>query len=399
MFVTLITAVTVAVATAGCQSPAEKPAATAPTAPGSASVSPSTSPSSSGGPSGQDCVAAAVAKMDLAGQAGQVLMIGAPIADPTTLDGTIGELHLGGVFLAGRSTRPAAVLKQDIAALQRAGDRDVPLLVALDQEGGDVQTLKGPDFPIVPTAVTQGTWSAATLRARTAEEAKRLAAIGVNINLAPVADTVPTAVGRANPPIGAFKRQFGSTPGAVAADIRTIVPASQGAGVLTTLKHFPGLGRVRANTDTSTKAVDTTTTASDPYLEPFAAGIAAGTAAVMISSARYPKLDGKAVAAFSRPIVTGLLRDKLGFPGLVMSDDLGAAGAVAAVRPGERAVLFVGAGGDLVLTIRPQDAAPMANALVAAAKGSPAFARRLTEAAAHVVAAKQRAGLLTGCGG
>jgi beta-N-acetylhexosaminidase len=397
MFVTLITAVTVAVATAGCQSPAEKPAATAPTAPSSASVSPSAGPSSSAGPSGQDCVAAAVAKMDLAGQAGQVLMIGAPIADPTTLDDTIGELHLGGVFLAGRSTRPAAGLKQDIAALQRAGD--IPLLVALDQEGGEVQTLKGPDFPIVATAVTQGTWSPATLRARTADEAKRLAAIGVNINLAPVADTVPAAVGRANPPIGAFKRQFGSTPEAVAADIRTIVPASQGAGVLTTLKHFPGLGRVRANTDTSTKAVDATTTGSDPFLEPFAAGITAGTAAVMVSSARYPKLDGKAVAAFSRPIVTGLLRDKLGFRGLVMSDDLGAAGAVAAVRPGERAVLFVGAGGDLVLTIRSQDAAPMTNALVAAAKGSPAFARRLTEAATHVVAAKQRAGLLTGCGG
>jgi beta-N-acetylhexosaminidase len=77
-----------------------------------------------------------------------------------------------------------------------------------------------------------------------------------------------------------------------------------------------------------------------------------------------------------------------------MSDDLGAASAVATVRTGERAVLFVGAGGDLVLSIRPQDAAPMANALVAAAKGSPAFAKRVGEAATHVVRAKYRAGLL-----
>jgi beta-N-acetylhexosaminidase len=394
MFVTVITAAVVAVATAGCQSPEDESDGKASAAP-TPSAPPVESPSPT--PSPQDCVEATVAKMDVAEQAGQLLMIGTQIADPTTLADTVGKLHLGGVFLAGRSTRSAAALKQDISVLQRAGDGQ--LLIALDQEGGDVQTLKGPDFPLVPTAVSQGTWSAATLRARTADEAKRLAAIGVNLNLAPVADTVPTSIGRANPPIGAFKRQFGSTPGAVAADIRTIVPASQGAGILTTLKHFPGLGRVRANTDTSTRAVDTTTTASDPYLEPFAAGIKAGTAAVMVSSAKYPKLDGKAVAAFSRPIVTGLLRDKLGFQGMVMSDDLGAASAVAAVRPGERAVLFVGAGGDLVLTIRPQDAAPMANALVAAAKDSPAFARRVTEAATHVVAAKQRAGLVSGCGG
>jgi beta-N-acetylhexosaminidase len=393
-FVTVITVAVVAVATAGCQSPDDRPDGQASAAPTpSAAVSPSPSPA----PGPQDCVAATVAKMDRTEQAGQLLMIGTQIADPTTLAGTVGKLHLGGVFLAGRSTRSAAALERDIAGLQRAGDGQ--LLIALDQEGGDVQTLTGPDFPRFPTAVTQGTWSAATLRARTADQAKRLAAIGVNLNLAPVADTVPASIGRANPPIGAFKRQFGSTPAAVAADIRAIVPASQSAGVLTTLKHFPGLGRVRANTDTSTKAVDTTTTAGDSYLEPFAAGIEAGSAAVMVSSARYPKLDRTAVAAFSRPIVTGLLRDKLGFQGLVMSDDLGAAGAVAAVRPGERAVLFVGAGGDLVLSIRPQDAAPMANALVAAAKDSPAFARRVTEAATHVIAAKRRAGLLSGCGG
>jgi beta-N-acetylhexosaminidase len=344
-------------------------------------------------PAKPDCVATTVAGLDLDAQVGQLLMIGTPIADPDSLADTVRKYHLGGVFLAGRSTRTAAALRSDIAGLQRAAG-DLPLLIALDQEGGDVQTLKGPDFPIVPSAVTQGTWSATTLRDRTADEAKRLAAIGVNLNLAPVADTVPTSIGRANPPIGAFKREFGSTPDKVTAAIRTVVPASQNAGVLTTLKHFPGLGRVRANTDTSTKAVDNTTTASDEYLDPFAAGIKAGTAAVMVSSAHYPKLDAKAVAAFSEPIVTGLLRDKLGFQGLVMSDDLGAASAVATVRVGERAVLFVGAGGDVALTIRPQDAAPMANALVAAAKGSPAFAKRVSSAATHVLQAKYRAGLL-----
>jgi beta-N-acetylhexosaminidase len=148
------------------------------------------------------------------------------------------------------------------------------------------------------------------------------------------------------------------------------------------------------NTDTSTGAVDSTTTADDPYLEPFAAGIRAGSGVVMVSSASYPRLDRRAIAAFSTPIMTGLLRRKLGFPGMIMSDDLGAAAAVAGVPVGERAVRFVGAGGDLVLTIRPEDAAPMADALVAEARDSRAFAARVADAAGHVIRAKYRAGLV-----
>jgi beta-N-acetylhexosaminidase len=151
------------------------------------------------------------------------------------------------------------------------------------------------------------------------------------------------------------------------------------------------------NTDTSTGSVDSTATAKDPYLEPFAAGIQAGSAAVMVSSASYPRLDRRAIAAFSTPIITGLLRRRLGFTGMIMSDDLGAAGAVAAVPVGQRAVRFVAAGGDLVLTIRPEDAAPMTGALVAEAQRSPAFAARVADAAGHVIRAKYTAGLLR-CG-
>ena len=372
------------------------PPSAAPATSAAATSAPATSeaPSPSATASGiEACVDATVSALPLDEQVGQLLMVGTPIADPRALTDAVSAYHLGGIFLSGRSTRTATSIRQDVEAVQRASG-DLPLLVALDQEGGAVQTLRGPDFPDIPSAVTQGGWSTATLRGRTADNARRLAAIGVNLNLAPVADTVPTSVGTANPPIGAFRRQYGSDPDAVAADVRTVVAASQGSGVLTTLKHFPGLGRVRANTDTSTKAVDSTTTAADPYLKPFAAGMQAGSAAVMVSSASYPKLDSKAIAAFSTPIVTGLLRRHFGYSGLVMSDDLGAAAAVAAVRTGERAVLFIGAGGDLVLTVRPQDAAPMTNALLAAAKDSPAFAGRVTDAVRHVVRAKYQAALI-----
>lgn len=361
------------------------------TAPSSAPAVPSAGPSSSGPPA--DCVTAALDKLTLPERAGQLVMVGTPVDSPRGLATAVTKYHLGGVFLAGRSTRTAASLRDDVTALQRSSGK-LPLLVALDQEGGAVQTLKGPDFPLVPSALVQGTWSKSQLASRTAAQAHRLAGIGIILNLAPVADTVPTSVGTANPPIGAFKRQFGSNPDAVAADIATVVPASQHAGVLTTLKHFPGLGRVRANTDTSTTAIDTTTTVNDPYLRPFASGVKARTAAVMISSASYPKLDTSTIAAFSRPIITGLLKDRLGFTGLVMSDDLGAAVAVSTVPVGERAVRFVGAGGDLALTVRPQDAGPMTAALLAEASAKPAFAARMTDAAKHVLAAKRAAGLL-----
>ncbi|WP_433292543.1 glycoside hydrolase family 3 N-terminal domain-containing protein [Actinoplanes sp. CA-030573] len=348
---------------------------------------PSPSPSVSA-----DCVTRTLGKLSPAEQAGQLLMVGISVNAPSGLGDTVRRYHLGGVFLHGRSTHSAGQLRGDIAGLQKRSA--LPLLISLDQEGGNVQTLKGADFPLLPSAEKLGAGSQAALRDTTRDSARRLAGIGVTVNLAPVADTVPASIGEDNPPIGYWHRQFGSDPARVAADIRTVVPAGQGAGVLSVLKHFPGLGRVRFNTDLSTKAVDATATVNDPYLGPFQAGIAAGSAAVMISSARYPKLDGSAIAAFSRPIVTGLLRERLGFRGLVMSDDLGAAVALDPVPVGQRAVRFVAAGGDMVLTIRPTDAAPMADALIERAAHDAAFRARVTDAARHVLQAKARAGLL-----
>jgi beta-N-acetylhexosaminidase len=382
---------------AGC-TPSARTASPPPSEP--ASFSPAASPSASATPSAEpspsvsaDCVTRTLGRLSVAEQAGQVLMIGTSVDEPGALGDTVARYHLGGVFLHGRSTRTAAQLRSGITAVQKRAA--LPLLISLDQEGGNVQTLKGPDFPLLPPAQSLGAGPPATLRATTADSARRLAGIGVTINLAPVADTVPASVGERNPPIGYWHRQFGSEPAKVAASMRTVVPASQDAGVLTVLKHFPGLGRVTANTDTSPNAMDATTTVNDPYLTPFAAGIEAGSAAVMMSSARYPRLDRSAIAAFSGPIVTGLLRQRLGFQGLIMSDDLGAATALESVPAGQRAVRFVAAGGDLALTIRPQDAAPMSAALIERAGGDPAFRARLADAARHVLVAKDRARLLS----
>jgi beta-N-acetylhexosaminidase len=342
-------------------------------------------------------VASTVAALTLEGRVGQTLMVGTPIANPAGLADAVRRYRLGGVFLAGRSAQSAATLQQGIRALQSAAvaATGMPVQVALDQEGGLVQTLRGDDFPAIPSAVKQGHWDTETLRRRTADWATRLAHAGLTMDLAPVADTVPAGTEQANPPIGALDRQYGSAPDAVARDVGTVVGAAQSAGIVTTLKHFPGLGRVRANTDTSSRAVDGVATVDDPFLRPFAAGIQAGTGAVMVSSATYPQLDPGNIAAFSTPIVTGLLRQRLGFTGVVVSDDLGAAAALDGVPIGERAVRFLAAGGDLALTVRSADAGPMAAALLAAARQSPSFTARITDAATRVVRAKLRAGLLT----
>jgi beta-N-acetylhexosaminidase len=378
--------------TASFVPPGGLPPSAVPSAPTSARPSPTT------GPQALDaCAAAAVAKLSPEAQVGQLLMVGTKVTSPADLADTVRRYHLGGAFLAGRSSASAATIRQGVQALQATATSSggIPLQIGVDQEGGEVQTLKGADFPPVPTAVQQGRLDPATLRARTAEWAVRLLPAGVTIDLAPVADTVPPSFTGSNPPIGAFDRQYGSTPGAVASDISTVVTAIQSTGVLTTVKHFPGLGRVHGNTDTTSNVIDSVTTVDDPFLDPFKAGIQAGTAAVMVSLARYPRLDPDSIAAFSRPIVTGLLRDKLGFTGLIVSDDLGAAAAAGSLPVGDRAVRFVEAGGDVVLTVRSSDAAPMTAALMAQVQASPDFRAQVTAAATRVLRSKFQAGLLT----
>jgi beta-N-acetylhexosaminidase len=114
----------------------------------------------------------------------------------------------------------------------------------------------------------------------------------------------------------------------------------------------------------------------------------------MVSLATYPNLDPQAIAAFSAPVVTGLLRQQLGFTGLIVSDDLGNAVAVRDVPVGDRAVRFLDAGGDVALTVASSTAAPMFDGLLAAATSSEAFRAKLTAAATRVVRAKYGVGLL-----
>jgi beta-N-acetylhexosaminidase len=356
-------------------------------APSSAASSPSTSPEAP-----PSCAERTLAGLDPAARAGQLLMVGVAAEDPAGgLAGAAG-VPVGGVFLHGRSRADAATLGAAVAGLQASSP--VPLQVAVDQEGGLVRTLQGPGFDELPTATEQGARPREELRSTVTALARQLRAAGITLDLAPVADVVPAGTEAANPPIGASDRHYGSDPAHVADAVGTVVRALQDGGVAATAKHFPGLGRVTVNTDTDLGATDPLTTADDPALQPFAAAVDAGTAVVMVSSATYPRLDPDAPAVFSAAVV-GLLRDRLGFGGVVMSDDLGRAVAVSQVPVERRAVHAVAAGVDVVLTVRAVDAQPMAQALTDRAAADPAFAARVSESAGRVLALKERFGLLS----
>jgi beta-N-acetylhexosaminidase len=323
-------------------------------------------------------------------------MVGVPAAG--TSDAALrqlGRYRVGGVILTGRSHTGTSATAA-LTARVRAAVAGPPVLIATDQEGGAVQVLKGPGFSLIPSARSQGRWSPAELRARARTWGGQLRAAGVRVDLAPVADTVPA--GASNPPIGAFGRQYGSDPATVATHAAAFAAGLADAGVIPTAKHFPGLGRVSENTDVSSGVTDRVTTRTDPYLAPFRAVIRTGHPFVMMSSAVYSRIDPTRPAAFSPTVITGVLRGEFGFDGVVVSDDLGAARQVSAVPTGERAVRFVAAGGDLVLTVSPATVPAMFAALYDRATRDPAFRAAVDRSAERILLAKQRLGLVSPSG-
>jgi beta-N-acetylhexosaminidase len=167
--------------------------------------------------------------------------------------------------------------------------------------------------------------------------------------------------------------------------------------VLATLKHFPGLGSVVGNTDTTADVVDTVTTSKSSSVTTFKSGVEAGAPVVMISSATYSRIDPKNRAAFSSTVIQTLLRKEMGFKGVVVSDDLGNAVAVKTVSPGDRAVKFLSAGGDLVLTVEPNLIPAMTTAVQTRMTRSESFRWQVEQSVHRVLNAKQKAGLLS-CG-
>jgi beta-N-acetylhexosaminidase len=336
-----------------------------------------------------------VAEMSLSEQIGQLLMIGVSSGGINESERAIAEqTRAGSIILLGSTTAGARAVRRVVGEVHAAAvsPEGVKVMLAADQEGGVVQRLKGPGFARIPSARVQAKQSNAALRRNAYKWGRQLKEAGITANLAPVADVVPMPMAWVNKPIGQLSRGYGPSPKRVAAKVTAFTEGMDRAGVATAVKHFPGLGRVRGNTDFVRRVVDTKTTRDDAALAGFSAAIDAGADMVMVSSAIYNKIDDDHRAAFSTLILEEMLRKDLGFSGVVISDDLTAA-AMRILPPGERARRFVRAGGDLLIVGDAKLATPMAEALEREASDDPAFEKRVTSSAARVVTMKQRRGL------
>lgn len=264
-------------------------------------------------------------------QLGQLLLVGfrgARLEECGPILRDLRQHRIGGVILFDqemvdpstrrRNVESPAQLQALVAGLRAAADR--PLLVAIDQEGGRVNRLK-PDYGFPPSVSHEelGRRDDPDHTYREAEQtARTLAAAGINLNLAPVVDLDANA---ANPIIKGKGRSFSADPATVTRHAAAFIQAHRAHGIRTCLKHFPGHGSAAG--DTHHGLVDVTATWSERELEPFRDLIRGGLVdAVMSAHVFHAGLDPRHPATLSAAALSGLLRQTLGFGGVICSDDM-----------------------------------------------------------------------------
>jgi beta-N-acetylhexosaminidase len=239
----------------------------------------------------------------------------------------------------------AQQLKADVGQLQEAasaGDNP-PLLVMVDQEGGDVKRIKnGP--PTVSPADLGKSGDQGQAKDQGQQTGAFLRGLGVNVDLAPVLD-----VAHQNTADTIKSRTFGSNPDTVATVGVAFAQGLQDGGAVATAKHFPGLGYATVNTDDNAVTVAATSDELQNDLTPFKAAVESGVGMVMMSTASYPTLGAKKPAALSPTIVKDLLRGQLGFDGVVITDDLEGQAISGTVPPAVAGTSALRAGSDLLL--------------------------------------------------
>jgi beta-N-acetylhexosaminidase len=265
----------------------------------------------------------------------------------------------GGVLFLGGAPAPVDLGARVRGLLSDAPARTRPLVLA-DEEGGGVQRL-APVVSAVPWPRDMArTMTPAAVRALGERIGRQMLAAGVSVDLAPVADVD----GRPGPsltnPDGA--RSFSGDPATAATYTIAFMDGLQASGVLPVVKHFPGLGGTTANTDLAPAATQPLGELATTGLVPFRAAIRAGAPAVMVSNASVPGLTS-APSSLSPAVIAGLLRQQLGFHGLVLTDSLSAGAILTGGRTlPQAAVAALEAGADLVLfgsTLTPDDTAQL----------------------------------------
>ena len=303
---------------------------------------------------------------------------------PPALRRRIARGEAAGVIVFARNVRSAGQLRATMRGLQaipRPRGLRAPLIVMADQEGGPVRRIPG-----APQRAAAQVTSAAQARADGTAAARTLRSAGVNMNLAPVAD-----VARPGAALAGERRIYARSPKRVAQLASAFLSGLQGAGVRATAKHYPGFGAATVNTDDAPARIPTALGVLRAVDEPpFARLVRDGIDAVMLSTAVYLAVD-ELPAAFSRRWATGELRDRLGFTGVSMTDDLGTPAVAAYGSNGERAARAARAGIDLPLFSSSYAAsAKAAEGLLAAARRGELGEARLRAAAARVLALRAK---------
>lgn len=320
----------------------------------------------------------------------------APPVDELTLEQQVGHMVIlrfagtsppGYVREALRDGRAAgAILFRDNIAdpeqlrrLTRSLRRASPnALICVDQEGGAIRIV--PWAEPERAAPEQQAWG--TVREDAEAAGRDLRAAGISVTLAPVAD-IPTVEGSAM-----ADRAFTTDPDAATAAVAESIGGWHEAGVATTVKHFPGLGGATVNTDEGPAVIERTRDQLDDDLQPYVIAVNMGTEFVMVGHATYPALDEEHIASQSPAIVDGLLRDRLGFEGVAMTDSLEAAAVQAVSDVEEAAVASARAGIDVILTTGRGSYGRVYQALLDEARRDEAFRERVRASAARVLAAQ-----------
>jgi beta-glucosidase-like glycosyl hydrolase len=273
----------------------------------------------------------------------------------------------------------------------------IPVLAAADFEAG-VGLMVKRGATRLPPAIALGAQPTRTLRLDAARMAGRIVAhealaIGVRLNFAPVADL---ATHQANAAINS--RSFGSDPQIVAAMVAEQIATAQALGLACCAKHFPGHGPASGDSHVDLPVcVLKAPRLEEIEMEPFRAAIAAGVATVMVAHVHYPALQPpdewktRTPASLSASIVTGLLREKLGFRGVIVTDSLAMGAIAAAMSPGEAVVAALKAGNDLLII--ESDFALCHAAILEAVRRSELSKDRIFASARRVLELKARVGL------
>ena len=279
---------------------------------------------------------------------------------PASLLRVIAAGELAGVILFEDNIGSKRAVRRMTAAIQ-ATDRPLglrqPVIVSIDQEGGQVKRIPGPPSM---SAAEMGARGAVLARGQGAATGSSLRSHGINVDLAPVLD-----VARAGGFIADQQRAFGSKAGRVGTMGSAFAEGLESEGVAATAKHFPGLGSTSANTDLRPATIRLSAgTLRRVDIAPYEGFIAAGGDLVMVGSARYPALGtGRRPASQSKSVMNRELRGSLGFTGVTITDSLetpsiGRSGSAAQV-----AVRTAGAGADLLLYVHCDAAMRAARAL------------------------------------